>query len=104
MHAQTDSLLDRLQLFAGLEAHGFSGRNRYFCAGTRVAANAGLARADIEYAKSSEFNAMAAGQRLLHALENGFHRQFSLGFGNAGSGDHFVDNVELDHERLPDVL
>src|SRR5208282_3435120 len=95
--------INRLQFFARLEAHSFARRNRYFGAGARVASNAGLAGAHVEHAKSPQFNAMAAGQRLLHALEDGFHRQLGLGLGDAGFGHHFVDDVELNHERLPDA-
>ena len=57
--------------------------------------------AHIEDPESAQFNAIAAGQRILHALKHGFHCQLGLGLGDASSGDHFVDDVELDHERLP---
>src|SRR5580700_4104686 len=92
--------VDRLQFFPRLEAHRFAGRNRYFSSGARIASDAGFARAHVEHAKSPQLNAIAVGERFLHALENGFYRQ--LGLGDAGSGYDFVDNIELDHERLPD--
>ena len=63
----------------------------------------GLARTHVEHAKAPQLNAIAAGQRLLHALEYSFHGQFGLGLGDAGLGHHFVDNVELNHKRLPDA-
>src|SRR5690242_6567236 len=94
-------LIDGLQLLAGLEAHRLAGRDVHLGAGTRVTADAGLARAYVEDAKASQFNAVAVGKSFLHALKDGFHRQLGLGLGDAGLVDHFVDNVQLDHEPLP---
>src|ERR1017187_589307 len=96
--------IDRLQFFSRLKAHGLARRNRHFGAGARVASDAGLTRAHVKHAKSAQLDAIAVGQRLLHALKDGFHRQLSLGLSDAGSGHHFVDNVELNHERLPDAV
>src|SRR5690349_12377780 len=96
-----NSLIDGLQLLAGLEAHRLAGRDVHLGAGTRVTADAGLARAYVEDAKASQFNAVAVGKSFLHALKDGFHRQLGLGLGDAGLVDHFVDNVQLDHEPLP---
>src|SRR5271155_160779 len=96
--------VDRLQFFPRLEAHRLAGRNRHFSSGARIASDAGLARTHVEHAKSPQLNAIAVGQRFLHALKDGFHRQLGLGLGDAGSGYHFVDNIELDHERLPDAV
>ena len=95
--------INRLQFFSWLEAHGLARRNRDFRAGARVASDAGLARTHIEHAKSTQLNAMALGQRLLHALKDGFYRQLGLRLREAGSGYHFVDDVELNNERPPDV-
>src|ERR1700722_1067200 len=97
-------LINRLQFFSRLEAHGLARRNRNLGAGARVAADASLAWAHVEHAESAQFNTIAAGQRILHALKDGFHRQLGLGLSDAGSGDHFVDNVEFNHERLPGAV
>src|SRR5271165_6328948 len=94
-------LIHRLQFFAGFEAHGFAGRDRDFSAGARIASNAGLARAHIEDTEATQFNAVASGERLLHALENGLDSELRLGFGDPGAIDYFVDDVELNHGRLP---
>src|SRR5580658_7893018 len=96
--------IDRLQFFPRLEAHSFAGRDRHFGAGARVASDASLARTHVEHAKPTQLNAITVGQRLLHALKDGFHRQLGLGLGDAGSGHHFVDDVELNHTRLPDAV
>jgi len=34
--------------------------------------------------KPAQLNAVAAGQRIPHAFEDGFHRQLSLSLGDAG--------------------
>src|SRR5580693_1811241 len=93
--------VDRLQLFARLKPHGFSGRNGNFGAGSRIAPNARLARAHIEDAKAPQLNAIALGKRLLHALKNGFDGEFGFGFGDAGFIDDFVNDIELNHDGLP---
>src|SRR5882724_3770662 len=73
-------LVNRLQFLAGLEAHGFAGRNGNFGAGARVASDAGFAGTDVEYAESAEFDAISRGERFFHALENGLDREFGFGF------------------------
>src|SRR5882724_2840661 len=94
-------LFDRLQLLARLESHSLTGWNRDFRTGSRVASDAGFARPYIEHAKASQFNAVTLSQGAAHALENSFDSQLSLGLGNAGLVDDFVDDVELDHWLLP---
>ena len=81
-----DSLFDRLQLFARLETHGLARRDGHFGAGARVASDASLARTHVEHAKASQLDAIALGQRALHALEYGFHRHLGFGLGDAGRG------------------
>jgi len=90
-------LVDGLQLFSRLKPHGFAWRNRDFRAGSRISPDTGFSRPYIEDTKTPQLNAVALGQRLLHAVEDGLNRQFSLGLGNSGLIDHFVDDVELDH-------
>ena len=45
-----------LEFFAGLEAHGFAGRDFHFFAGARVAADAGLARLDVENTEPTQLD------------------------------------------------
>src|SRR5690242_8687920 len=94
-------LVDRLQFLAGLEAYRLAGRDGNFGAGARVAADSGLARPDVEHAKAPQLNAITLGQGALHAFKDGLYRQFGLGLGDAGLIDHFINDVELDHGRLP---
>src|SRR5256885_1270012 len=93
--------VNRLQLLSWLEAYGFAGRDRNFRAGARVPSDAGLSRPYVEHAKAPQFNAIAFGECSLHAFENSFHGRLGLGLGDAGLVDHFVDDVELNHRRLP---
>src|SRR5262249_13475924 len=93
--SQAVDLLDGLQLLAGLKAYGLSWRNRNFGAGARIASDAGFSRTNVKYTKSAQFNAVAFGERALHALKNSLHRHLSFGFGNAGPVDDLVDDVEF---------
>src|SRR5208283_6236259 len=62
--------VERLQLLARLEANGLPGRNGHFGAGARVASDARLAGPDREDAESTEFDAVAQGERALHGLKH----------------------------------
>src|SRR5678815_3873324 len=93
-------LVDRLQLFPRLEAHGFARRNGNFGARPRISSNASLAWTHIEHAKSAQLNPIALRQRTLHALENRFNGEFRLGLRDASFIDHFVNDIELDHGRI----
>src|SRR5580658_5681446 len=102
--ASRQQLVNGLQFLARLESHCLARRNRDFRARPRIPANPGLSRAHIEYAESAQFNAVAGRERLLHTLKDGFNGELSFGFGNPGAIDHFVDDVELNHGRLPSPL
>src|ERR1035438_6896747 len=95
------ALVNRLQFLARLEADGLARRNRNFGAGPRISSDAGLARAHVEHAETAQFNAVAIGERLLHALEDGFDGELRLGLGDPGAIDDFVDDVELNHGYPP---
>src|SRR5258706_12866878 len=95
------NLVDGLEFLAGLEAHRLAGWDIDFRAGAWVASNAGLAGSHVEDAEATQLDAVAAGKRALHALKDGFHGHFRLGFGDAGLGHHFIDDVELDHAWTP---
>ena len=43
----------------------------------------------------------ATPERILHSFKDGFHRLFGLGSGHAGSADHCVNYIQLNHKRLP---
>src|SRR5487761_2341554 len=65
-------LFERLQFLAGLKAHCLARRDRDLGAGTRVASDAGLARAHVEDSEAAQLNSLAAPQGALHAFKDGF--------------------------------
>jgi hypothetical protein len=82
-----------MQFFTGFEADGFAGRDADFCAGSRIAANAGFASANAEDTESAQFNALTSCERFLKSLKHGVDCRFGLGAGQACALDHMVDNV-----------
>lgn len=98
-----DRLIDGLKLFARFEADGSSGRDGNFGTRSGVAADAGLSGAYVEHAESTQFNAIARRQGLLHALEHSFDGHLGLGLRDASLGNHFINDVEFDHKGLPDA-
>jgi len=69
---------EALQLFAGLEAHGFARRNVHFFAGARIAANAGFSRLYREDSEPAQFNPLAAAHSILQRFKNRFDGLFGL--------------------------
>ena len=69
----------------------------------RVTADAGFARTDVEDAEAAEFDSVALGKSLLHALKDNFNGPLGLGFSDASACDDFVDDVQLDHAAAPIV-
>jgi hypothetical protein len=87
--------LKRVQLFAWLKADGLARGDAHLGASPWVAANAGFAGADAEYAKSAQFNALTGGKSLFQALEYRIHRGFCLGARQACTLDYMMDDVLL---------
>jgi hypothetical protein len=87
--------VQRVQLFARLEADSLAGSDAYFSAGAGIAADAGFAGADAENAKSAQFDALTGGKGLLQAFENRIHRRFCLAAWQAGALDYMMDDVLL---------
>ena len=86
-------LLQRLQLFAGFKSYGFTGRNRHLGAGSGIASDSGFTRLDVEHAETAQFDAISLFEGSLHGFEDRLHGHLSLGFGNAGLVDDFVDDI-----------
>ena len=95
------SELERLQVLAGLESHGLSGRNIHFRSGPRISADAGLSRLHGEYAKPAQFNPIARLQGFLHTVENRVDRLLGPGFTDPCSLDDLIDKIEFDHWEPP---
>src|SRR2546427_1266517 len=71
-----------------------------FGAGTRVAADARLARLHVEHAETPQLDPVAMRQGLLYGREDGLDGDLSPGLGDAGAVDDRVNKVELDHCNL----
>jgi len=92
----SESGLQTVQLFAGLETHGFAGGDAYLSAGAGIAADAGLAGANAEDAEAAQFEALAGREGLFKSFENRIHSRFSLGARQAGALNHLMNDVLLD--------
>src|SRR3569833_1055696 len=82
-----------MQLLARLEANRFTGRDADFGAGSRIATDAGFARANAEHSETTQFNALARCQSFLEPLKHSVDSRFGLGSGQACALDHMVDDV-----------
>jgi hypothetical protein len=71
-------LLERLQFFAGLEAHGFSRRDADLFAGTGIAPDASLSRLHAEYTEFAQLNPLAAPHGVLQRLKDSLHGLFGF--------------------------
>src|SRR5271169_5135170 len=61
---------ERLEFLAWLEAHSLTGRDVDLLSGARVAADARLARFDVEDAEAAQFDALSTAERILHGFED----------------------------------
>ncbi len=94
-------LVEEVEVFAWLEADGFSGFDGDLCAGAGVAADAGFAGLDGEDAEAAELDAVACDHALLHAEEDGVYGGLGLDAGEAGALDDALDEILLDHPVTP---
>jgi hypothetical protein len=67
-----------MEFFARLEANGFTGRDAYLGAGTRVATNACFTGLHIEDSETAEFDAIARSERVLHSFKDRIDSGFCL--------------------------
>ncbi len=71
-----------------------------FGAGTRIAADARLARLHVEHAETPQLDPIAVGQGFLHGGEDGLDGHLSPGLGDAGAVNDRINEVELNHCNL----
>jgi hypothetical protein len=90
-----------LEFFAGLETDSFAGRNVDFFAGARVAADSSLAGLDAKDAEASELDALSTAESLLEGFEDRFDGLLGFGAADESLGHNRIDDVQLDHTRLP---
>ena len=95
---------EALQLFAGLEAYRFAGRNIHFFAGARIAPDAGFSRLHGKDSEAAQFNSLAAAHAVLQRFKNRFHGLFSLHAADAGSFElrqYGVHDIQFNQMRPP---
>jgi hypothetical protein len=68
--------IQQVKLLARLEANSLAWSDGDFRTGPRVAANPGLAGADIEYPKASQLNPVARSKRFLQAFKDRIDSRF----------------------------
>ena len=86
-----------MKFLAWLEAYGFAWGNGDFSAGPGIAADACFAGLDGKDAKSTEFDAVACDQSLLHAVEDGVHRRLCLRSRQTGALNNPLYKILLNH-------
>jgi hypothetical protein len=89
-----------LQFLAWLKPNRFSGRNLHFLPGSRITADAGLARSNRKYSKASQLDPVTLGKRLLDRSENCLYGNFGLQLDNPGTLNHSVHDIVFDHYNL----
>jgi len=70
--------IQQVKFLAWLEANSLARSDIDFGPGSRVAANARLARADIEYSKAAQLNPVARSERLFKAFKDCVDSRFRL--------------------------
>ena len=94
-------LLERLEVFARLEANGAAGGYVDFGAGAGVAAYACFAGFYGEDAEAAELDAIALSEGSLHGAEDGVKGRFGLVAGQAGALYDALDEILLDQAGTP---
>jgi hypothetical protein len=89
--------LERLQVLAGFETNGFSGRDIHFRTGTWVSTDTGFPRLHGEHAETSQLNPIIRLKRILHAIEDGIHCLFRFRLAHSRPLNDLVHKIEFDH-------
>ena len=97
------ALLEKMELFARLEADGFAGGDGDLGARPGVAADAGFSWFDREDAEAAEFDAVARYQGLLHALEDSVYRSLCFCPWQTGALNNPLYKILLNHSGPPSL-
>jgi len=92
--------LQRLQVFAWLEAYSFSRRNVDFRARAGVPANTGLSRFDGEDAKAAQLDPIVGLEGIFHAIEDRIDCLFGFRLTHSRPLYDLIHEIEFDHLRL----
>jgi hypothetical protein len=85
-----------MQFFTRFEPHSLARGYAHFRASAWIPADAGFPGADTEDAESAQFYALAGGEGLFEALEDGIHRSLCLRTRQARALDYVMDDVLFD--------
>ena len=89
-------LVQDVEVFAGLEADGFTGGDADLGACAGVPSDAGFAGLYGEDTEAAELDAISLDEALLHGVEDGVDRCFSFGAYQAGTLDDSLDEILFD--------
>jgi hypothetical protein len=92
-----------MKIFARFEAHGAAWSDADFGSRARVAANAGFAWTDVEYAKAAELDAVSFGKRPFQTFENGFDGGLGFDAGQSGTLNYLMYDVLLNQWLSPET-
>lgn len=84
-----------MQFLSGFEADGVAGGYGDFCPGAGVAADAGFARTNAEYAEAAELDSVSFCEGVFEAFEDGVNGSLGLCARQSGSIDDVVDDILL---------
>src|ERR1700728_2671151 len=90
----------KMKLFARLEANRLARGNADLGAGTRVASDAGLARTNVEDAKTTQLDPLTLSERALQRLKDGIHSCLRFVALQASALNHLVNDV-LFYQDVP---
>jgi hypothetical protein len=79
-----DRLSNVLQILAGLETDGPSGRDAHFFARARIATDTALSRLYLEHTKPAQLDPITTLHRETHRIEDGVYGHLSFDFGDVG--------------------
>ena len=97
MKWRSSELVEQMKLFAGLEANCFAWSNRHFGTCPGIAADAGFAWLNGEDTETSQFDAVARDEGLLHAVEDSVYCRLGFGPWQSGTLNNPLYKILLNH-------
>jgi hypothetical protein len=100
---RSKELVEKMELFAGLETNCFAWSNGDFGACSGIAADAGFTWLDGEDTEAAQFNAVARDEGLFHAVKNGVYRRLCFGSWQSGTLNNPLYKILLNHVGPPSL-
>jgi len=92
-----NELIEKMELFAGLEANCFAWSNGDFGASPGIAADACFTWFDGEDAEAAQLDAVARDEGLLHTVEDGVYGRLGFGPWQSGTLNNPLYKILLNH-------